>query len=603
MAGANPLAIRFSDIESGLVFNPINGLASVKEGTLEEAIEIARTGDAEMNKFDFKKETFLARLFAKRKGQDPLLTADDIAVIHLYTQDSPFYQILNARLRAEDRAKLRPFFSILKLLLKALYKLPVFKGPVYRGVKVDLSKQYKSEDVLIWWAFSSSSSSLKTMETEVFFGADGERTMFHIKVDSGVKIKDYSAIDRENEILMLPGTCLQVDHVFNINGVPLIQMTELENPGLLDFTRQTVENKLTTVVGGINLQQQGGFTPSQTALAKDQQSFFEPKSDFVKQQPELGGHNLLAQKEVQSQVQKQQEEILRLQKELLQIQLQKEREQREKEQREKEQREKEQREKERECLLWLAKRVYGESKAEAKLPQLKQLTKLYLSNNKIGDEGVKALALALSQLNQLTTLGLSYNKIGDEGVKALVLALALPQLNQLTALGLSHNNIGDEGVKALALVLPQLNQLTTLYLSYNKIGDEGMKALAVVLPQLKHQLTTLDLSDNNIGDEGVKALALVLPQLNQLTELDLDGNNIGDEGMKALAVVLPQLNQFTTLGLSCNNIGAEGVKALALALPQLKQLTALGLSNNNIGDEGKNLLNKAKLPQLKNLHV
>jgi hypothetical protein len=219
------LAIRFSDIESGLVFHPINGLASVKEGTLEEAIEIARTGDAEMNKFDFKKETFLARLFAKRKGQDPLLTADDIAVIHLYTQDSPFYQILNARLRAEDRAKLRPFFSILKLLLKALYKLPVFKGTVYRGVKVDLSKQYKSEDVLIWWAFSSSSSNLKTMETEVFFGADGERTMFHIKVDSGVKIKDYSAISREDEILMLPGTCLQVDHVLNVNsGVPFIQM-------------------------------------------------------------------------------------------------------------------------------------------------------------------------------------------------------------------------------------------------------------------------------------------------------------------------------------------------------------------------------------------
>jgi len=55
--------------------------------------------------------------------------------------------------------------------------------------------------------------------------------------------------------------------------------------------------------------------------------------------------------------------------------------------------------------------------------------------------------------------------------------------------------------------------------------------------------------------------------------------------------------------LSDNNIGDEGVKALALALPQLNQLTMLDLRNNNIGAEGKNLLNKAKLPQLKNLYV
>jgi len=243
MAAANPLAIRLSDIELGLVFNPINGLANLQEGTIDEAIEQARLGDVEMNKYDFKKEIFIARLFAKKKGQggDPFLTPDEIAVIHLYTQDSPFYQILNDRLRGKHRAKLKPFFPILKLLLKALYKLPVFKGTVYRGVKVDLSDQYKANDVRIWWGFSSCSSSLKTMETEVFFGADGERTMFHIKVETGVKIKDYSALSEEEEILLLPGTCLVVNHVLNVtHGVSLIQMTEMENPGLLDFTRASL---------------------------------------------------------------------------------------------------------------------------------------------------------------------------------------------------------------------------------------------------------------------------------------------------------------------------------------------------------------------------
>jgi len=83
----------------------------------------------------------------------------------------------------------------------------------------------------------------------------------------------------------------------------------------------------------------------------------------------------------------------------------------------------------------------------------------------------------------------------------------------------------------------------------------------------------------------------------------LGNSNIGAEAVKALALALPQLNQLTTLGLSGNGIGDEGVKVLAVVLPQLNHLTTLYLGDNNIGAEGKNLLNKAKLPQLRNLRV
>jgi len=73
----------------------------------------------------------LAQQFAKAKTNDPhSLTQEDIAIIHLYTQATPFYIILNASLRAEDRLKLTPFFPVLKLLLKALYKLPMVKEAV-----------------------------------------------------------------------------------------------------------------------------------------------------------------------------------------------------------------------------------------------------------------------------------------------------------------------------------------------------------------------------------------------------------------------------------------------------------------------------------------
>jgi len=68
---------------------------------------------------------------------------------------------------------------------------------------------------------------------------------------------------------------------------------------------------------------------------------------------------------------------------------------------------------ERECLLWLAKRLFGEEEAEANLINSPRLT----CNNNIGDEGWISLARISSQLNKLTTLDLSGNGINDEGAK------------------------------------------------------------------------------------------------------------------------------------------------------------------------------------------
>ena len=42
-----------------------------------------------------------------------------------------------------------------------------------------------------------------------------------------------------------------------------------------------------------------------------------------------------------------------------------------------------------------------------------------LSNNRIGDEGSKALAMALEKNTTLQNLNLNYNRLGDEGVKAI----------------------------------------------------------------------------------------------------------------------------------------------------------------------------------------
>lgn len=50
------------------------------------------------------------------------------------------YHRLNAGLRDHDYVELVPYLPFMKLLLTALYKLPLIKARVYRGVKLNLSE-------------------------------------------------------------------------------------------------------------------------------------------------------------------------------------------------------------------------------------------------------------------------------------------------------------------------------------------------------------------------------------------------------------------------------------------------------------------------------
>ena len=68
--------------------------------------------------------TTAATIVARGPGGLGLLTADMAAAIHLYTQDTPFYEALNLKLRERARQQLKPLFPYVKLLLSALHRLP-----------------------------------------------------------------------------------------------------------------------------------------------------------------------------------------------------------------------------------------------------------------------------------------------------------------------------------------------------------------------------------------------------------------------------------------------------------------------------------------------
>ncbi|KAK3247969.1 hypothetical protein CYMTET_42548 [Cymbomonas tetramitiformis] len=260
------------------------------------------------------------------------------------------------------------------------------------------------------------------------------------------------------------------------------------------------------------------------------------------------------------------------------------------------------------------------------------LNTLNLSDNRVGDEGAKALAVVLTPNAEgvfntsMNTLNLSNNTIGPEGAKALADALtpnAKGVFNtSLNTLHLSWNDFGPVGAKALADALTPNAEgvfntsLNALHLAGNRIGSEGAKALAVALTPNAEEvfntsLNTLNLWGNEIGDEGAKALAVALTPNAEgvfntsLNTLNLRNNVIGPEGAKALAVALTPNAEgvfntsLNTLNLYSNGIGPEGAKALAVALTPNEEgafntsLNTLILPGNSLGVEDKTALREA----------
>lgn len=82
---------------------------------------------------------------------------------------------------------------------------------MWRGVKEDLSADYQKGDLRIWWSFSSCTSSLDVLQRPNFIGKKGTRTLFSIEGSTcGKDISRHSYFKHEDEILLLPGTCVEV---------------------------------------------------------------------------------------------------------------------------------------------------------------------------------------------------------------------------------------------------------------------------------------------------------------------------------------------------------------------------------------------------------
>lgn len=135
----------------------------------------------------------------------------------------------------------------------------------------------------------------------------------------------------------------------------------------------------------------------------------------------------------------------------------------------------------------------------------------------------------------------------------------------LIGLNISNNALGNIGLKFLSKVIRNSNYIKWINLSENKISNEGIDYLLEAM-NCNKSLTWLDLSENQIGDEGLEGISETLCDNKTLKHLELGCNSFCDHGILKFSCMIKINNTLEWVDLSGNKITLVGVKALFQAL-------------------------------------
>ncbi|KAL7750331.1 Leucine-rich repeat-containing protein 45 [Sorochytrium milnesiophthora] len=164
-------------------------------------------------------------------------------------------------------------------------------------------------------------------------------------------------------------------------------------------------------------------------------------------------------------------------------------------------------------------------------------TSLELSDCFLNDDGVIVLCKCLRTNPTLQRIDFRGNNVQSDG--AIGVASLVSVSTSLKSLILEWNSIGlwNDGVKAIADALSSTATLEELDLRNNKIGPQAVELLANAL-KYNTSLKRLDLRWNNAGLLGGRALADIFRWNHTLLHLDVSGNEVPEEYLKTIAVSL-----------------------------------------------------------------
>nr|XP_035137318.2 NACHT, LRR and PYD domains-containing protein 3 isoform X4 [Callithrix jacchus] len=183
------------------------------------------------------------------------------------------------------------------------------------------------------------------------------------------------------------------------------------------------------------------------------------------------------------------------------------------------------------------------------------------------------LSLVLSSSQKLVELDLSDNALGDFGIRLLCVGLKHLLCN-LKKLWLVNSGLTSACCSALSSVLSTNGNLTHLYLRGNTLGDKGIKLLCEGLLHPDCKLQVLELDSCSLTSHCCWDLSTLLTSSRSLRKLSLGNNDLGDLGVMMFCEVLRQQScLLQNLGLCEMFFNYETKRALETLQEEKPELT------------------------------
>lgn len=213
---------------------------------------------------------------------------------------------------------------------------------------------------------------------------------------------------------------------------------------------------------------------------------------------------------------------------------------------------------------------------------LRSLTTLNLRGNFLESKDVEILKTFLQCMPQLQNLDLSDNPIGDNGVRTLI-----PYFQEISERDISlvdvkiaNCNISFAGASSLFDSLSTSKRpLHSLSIAHNGLGSSIATSLANFLK--KSHIERLDIGGIGLGPAGCNQLQEAISYSEGLVYLNMRKNYGGSAAATMLSKLISHSNKISVIDVSYNFLCLESLKLIATALKQSKgQIKCVDLRGN-----------------------
>jgi len=195
----------------------------------------------------------------------------------------------------------------------------------------------------------------------------------------------------------------------------------------------------------------------------------------------------------------------------------------------------------------------------------------------------------------------TFMKINDDELRTMLIHLNVT--NQNKALFLSHNKITDNGFSILAKKLKYNDTIEHLILSDNAI-QLGLLVEESIIDLLKcnRKIKFFVLNNNNIDSTGAIHLGNALKNNTKVKHVVLENNKIGDYGFIYLLNQIKDSHQLESLVCAGNRLSDLSISFLINYIQKYNHLKLINIDGNNFADK-KNVDHLQRIANQKNIVV